>query len=57
MCNLQKERNVINKPADKGTAVAVWDRNDFLKEAEKQLSDKSTYLDTKVIKKDFIKFS
>ena len=57
MCNLQKERNVVNKPADKGTAVAVWDRNDFLKEAEKQLSDKSTYLDTKVIKKDFIKFS
>ena len=32
----------------------IWDRNDYLKEVEKQLSDKSTYLETKVIKKDLV---
>ena len=52
MHNLQSDRNVIIKPADKGPAVVIWDRNDYLKEAEKQLSDRSTYLETKVIEKD-----
>ena len=54
MRNLQRDRNVIIKPADKGSAVLIWDRNDHLKEAEKQLSDGSTYLETKVIEKDLV---
>ena len=37
---------------DKESAVVVWDRNDYLQEAEKQLSDRSIYLETKVIQKD-----
>ena len=49
MRNLEDDRNVIIKPADKGSAVVIWDRNDYLKEAEKQLSGKNTYLETKVI--------
>ena len=32
----------------------IWGRNDYLKEAEKQLSDRSTYLETKVIEKDLV---
>ena len=49
MRNLEDDRNVIIKPADKGSAVVIWDQNGYLKEAEKQLSGKSTYLETKVI--------
>ena len=33
----------------------VWDQNDYLKEAEKQLSDKSTCLGTKIIQKYLVK--
>ena len=40
--------------ADKGSAVVIWDQNDYLKEAEKQLSGKSNYLETKVIEKDLV---
>ena len=61
MRNLQSDRNVIIKTknkgqrkADKGSAVVIWDRSDYLKEAEKQLSDRSTYLETKVIEKDLV---
>ena len=57
MRNLQSDRNVIIKPAGKGSAVVIWDRNDYLKEAEKQLSDRSTYLETKVIEKDLVEQS
>ena len=32
----------------------IWGRNDYLKEAEKQLSDRRTYLETKVIEKDLV---
>ena len=42
------------KKADKGSAVVIWDQNDYLKEAEKQLSNKSNYLETKVIEKDLV---
>ena len=54
MCNIHGDRNVIIKPADKGSVVVIWDRNDYLKVAEKQLSDRSTYLETKVIGKDSV---
>ena len=57
MRNLQSDKNVSIKPAGKGSAVVIWDRNDYLKEAEKQLSDRSTYLETKVIEKDLVEQS
>ena len=31
------------KSADKGLAVVVWDRQDYIKEAEKQLGDEEVY--------------
>ena len=39
MRSLQNGRSVVIKLADKGSAVVVWDRNDCLKEAKRQLSD------------------
>ena len=33
----------MNKSADKGSVVVVWDRGDYIKEAEKQLNDKEVY--------------
>ena len=42
--NLQRDGNsIIIKEADKDLGVVVWDRKDYLKEAEKQLGDKETY--------------
>ena len=35
---LQNDKSFIIKQADKGSAVIVWDRTDFLKKAERQLS-------------------
>ena len=40
---LRDGTSVIIKEADKGSGVVVWDRKDYLKEAEKQLGDKETY--------------
>ena len=34
---------VVVKKADRGSAVVVWERNDYIKEAKKQLGDKSMY--------------
>ena len=54
MHNLQGDRNVIINPADKGSDVVLWDQNDYLKEIEKQMSDKSAYLETKAVEKDLV---
>ena len=35
---------IIIKPGDKGSAVVVWSKNDYLLEASNQLSDTSVYL-------------
>ena len=43
MRSLQNDRSVVIKPADKGSALVVWDRTDYLKEAERKLSDGKTY--------------
>ena len=40
---MRDDTSIINKEADKGSGVVVWDRKDYLKEAEKQLGDKETY--------------
>ena len=54
MRSLQNDRSVIIKPADKGSIVVIWDRQDYLKEAERQLSDSSIYKEVKVIEKGLV---
>ena len=41
--SLRDNTSIIIKQADKGSGVVVWDRKNYLKEAEKQLGDKETY--------------
>ena len=40
---LSDDRTIIIKRADKGSSAVVWDRMDYLLEAEKQLSDTNVY--------------
>ena len=40
---MRDDTSIIIKEAGKGSGVVVWDREDYLKEAEKHLSDKETY--------------
>ena len=39
MRGLAEDRNITIKPADKWSCVVLWDREDYLAEAEKQLQD------------------
>ena len=41
--SLKEDTSIVIKEADKGSAVVVWDREDYLQEAEKQLGDNETY--------------
>ena len=41
--NLRDDPTIIIKGTGKGSAVAAWDRDDYLKEAPKQLNDKDVY--------------
>ena len=41
--SLKNDNSIIIKDADKGSAVVVWDREDYLKEAKNQLNDKNVY--------------
>ena len=47
MRSLAGDRNLAIKKVDKGSCVAVWDRNDYLMKVEKQLSDKNVYKEVK----------
>jgi hypothetical protein len=47
--NLRKNDQIIVKPADKGGAVVIWPREDYIAEANKQLNDKRNY---KLVKTD-----
>ena len=38
--SLADNRNIVIKKADKDSSVVIWDRNDYITEAEKQLADK-----------------
>ena len=46
------KRGVVIKPADKGSTVVVWDRTDYLKKAERQLSDEKTDEEIRITEKD-----
>ena len=43
MRSLANNRSIVIKKADKGSCVVVWDCEDYIAEAEKQLSDKNVY--------------
>ena len=43
MYHLKNGQSIVIKEADKGSAVVMWDKKDYLMEAEKQLSCKETY--------------
>ena len=45
--NFAEDRSIIIKPADKGSCVVIWDREDYLAEGYRELSDHSTYTDIK----------
>ena len=40
---LRDDPPIIIKEADKGSTVVVWDRDDYLREANSQLSNKGVY--------------
>ena len=40
---LSEDSSIIIKGADKGSAVVVWDREDYLAEADSQLGDENVY--------------
>ena len=41
--DLLKTTNIILKPADKGGKIVIWDRTDYLSEANRQLGDSKYY--------------
>ena len=41
--SLKSDRTIVVKEADKGSGVVVWDRNDYIMEAESQLSESEVY--------------
>ena len=41
---LKSDRTIVIKEADKGSGVVVWDREDYIREAEDQLGDPDVYL-------------
>ena len=41
--SLKNANSIIIREADEGSAVVVWDREDYLKEAKNQLNDKNVY--------------
>ena len=43
MRSLSDDRSIVIKKVDKGSCVLVWDRFDYVKEAEKQLADDKGY--------------
>ena len=43
MQSLRDDSSIVIKEADKGSAVVVWDREDYLQEASKQLGEENTY--------------
>ena len=44
---LRDDPSLITNEADKGSAVVVWDREDYLREANSQLSHKDLYREVK----------
>ena len=43
LLDLKNDKNILIRIPDKGPAVVVWDREDYIKEAEKQLGNSDVY--------------
>ena len=43
MRSLADDKQIVIKKADKGSCVVVWDRDDYLLEAERQLKSEKIY--------------
>ena len=43
LSNLRDDPTIIIKDAEKGSEVVICDREDYLKEASKQIEDKNVY--------------
>ena len=43
--SLANDPNIVIKKADQGSCVVIWDRGDYIMEAERQLNDKAVYQD------------
>ena len=41
--SLVDDKNIVIKRADKVSLIVIWDRNDYVKEAEIQLSNQNIY--------------
>ena len=54
MRNLAEDRSIIIKLADKGSCAVVWDREDYLADGYKQLSDSLTYAEVKNYKEKLL---
>ena len=52
---LADDKSIVIKQADKGSCVVVWCRDDYIKEANKQLEDKTVYKDIVFLKKKFFR--
>ena len=53
MWALADNRSIVIKKADKGSTVGVWDSNDYILEAGKQLNDANVYKDVFFNEKNF----
>ena len=42
---MKNDKSIVIKGADKGSAVVIWEREDYIKEEEKQLGDSDVYED------------
>ena len=45
--NLAEDRSIVINRADKGSSMVVWNRDDYLQEASKELLDTNIYEDVK----------
>ena len=43
-------KNIVIKNSDKGSGLVIWDRQDYLKEVDRQLSDTKFYRNVKYTK-------
>ena len=56
MRGLAEERSIIIEPTDIGSCVVVWDRANYLAEAENHLSDSSTNKEVKFGEEELVEF-
>ena len=45
--DLAEDKSIVIKSANKASCMVIWDREDYLKEADRQLSDNKIYRNVK----------